>query len=69
MTRIVRDIKSLLLEDGHAFTDEDLHELWDDELGNVPGGINWASDCADSLNEQAFIAVSGPPVDDEKVDF
>ncbi|WP_018252988.1 type I-E CRISPR-associated endonuclease Cas1e [Salinispora mooreana] len=69
MTRIVRDIKSLLLEDGHAFTDEDLHELWDDELGNVPGGINWASDYADSLNEQAFIAVSGPPVDDEKVDF
>lgn len=69
MTRIVRDIKSLLLEEGGEFTDEDLHELWDEKLGSVPGGVNWASEYADGVNEQAFIAISGPPVDEVEVDF
>ncbi|MFV2022419.1 type I-E CRISPR-associated endonuclease Cas1e [Micromonospora sp. LOL_023] len=69
MTRIVHDIKTLLLEDGHELTDDDPHELWDDQLGSVPGGINWATDYADNLTEHDFIAVSGPPTDDIKVDF
>nr|MDT0661567.1 type I-E CRISPR-associated endonuclease Cas1e [Micromonospora sp. DSM 115978] len=69
MARIVRDIKTLLLDEGQALTDEDLHELWDDKLGSVPGGVNWASAYADSVDENIFVAVSGPEVEEPKVDW
>ena len=69
MIRIVRDIKTLLLDEGQEFTDEDLHELWDEELGSVPGGVNWASGYADGIDETSFVAVSGPEIDEPKVDW
>lgn len=69
MSRIVRDIKDLLAEDGTEFTDEDLNELWDEKLGTVPGGVNWASGYADSLDPDAFIGISGPPIEEYKVDW
>jgi CRISPR-associated protein Cas1 len=69
MARIVQDIKALLLDESRELTDEDLHELWDDKLGSVPGGVNWASAYADSVDESIFVAVSGPEIEEPKVDW
>ncbi|MEU7754280.1 type I-E CRISPR-associated endonuclease Cas1e [Micromonospora sp. NPDC049171] len=69
MTRIVQDVKSLLLHDSDEETDEDAHHLWDEEIGLVPGGINWANDYADGLDGSSFIGVSGPNLNEPKVDF
>lgn len=69
MTRIVQDIKTLLLTEGDDITDHDEHALWDDDLGSVPGGINWANDYADSLDDTSFIGVTGPDLNEPKVDF
>jgi CRISPR-associated protein Cas1 len=67
MTRVVQDIKALLLGEGKEVSDEDSNSLWDDAEGLVPGGINWASNYADRLDEDAFIAVSGPEIDETQV--
>ncbi|MEH0933994.1 type I-E CRISPR-associated endonuclease Cas1e [Micromonospora psammae] len=69
MTRIVQDIKTLLLTEGDDITDHDEHALWDEDLGSVPGGINWANDYADNLDGTAFIGVTGPDLNEPKVDF
>ncbi|MFI6785544.1 hypothetical protein [Micromonospora sp. NPDC050276] len=69
MTRIVQDIKALLLSGDAEDTDDDAHELWDEALGSVPGGINWATDYADGLDTSSFIGVSGPDLTEPKVDF
>lgn len=60
MARVVRDIKTLLV-DGHDTTDDDdaLH-LWDEFDGHVAGGTNWAADFADSIDPTAIAAVTGP---------
>lgn len=69
MTRIVKDIKDLLLDEGAELTDDDLNALWDDKVGVVPGGVNWANEFADSLEPQSFVGVTGPPIDEPKVDW
>ncbi|MEU5940423.1 hypothetical protein ABZ807_14805 [Micromonospora sp. NPDC047548] len=69
MTRIVQDIKTLLLSEGSEITDQDAHELWDEDLGSVPGGINWATDYAGSLDGSSFVGVTGPDLGEPKVDF
>ena len=69
MARIVRDIKTLLLDEGGEFSDEDAHELWDEEVGSVPGGVNWATDYADGLDNNSFIGITGPDLGEPKVDW
>lgn len=60
MSRIVHDIKDLLLGTDRDTSDDDANDLWDEELGSVPGGINWANDFrADSL-----VGVTGPEIDE-----
>ncbi|MCI0686539.1 MAG: type I-E CRISPR-associated endonuclease Cas1e [Sporichthyaceae bacterium] len=65
MGRIVRDIKTLLLGDGREVSDEDANSLWDETLGFVPGGINWASAAADGWGLDSFVGVTGPEPDAE----
>lgn len=70
MSRIVRDIKDLLLGEGVDQSDSDKNELWDETIGTVPGGVNWASDYADNVTDDAFIGISGPDLDEDlKVDW
>ncbi|SCL45747.1 type I-E CRISPR-associated endonuclease Cas1e [Micromonospora peucetia] len=69
MTRIVQDIKALLLDGKDDDHDADAHELWDDTLGSVPGGINWAHEYADSLDTGSFIGVTGPDLNEPRWDF
>ncbi|MFF0721836.1 type I-E CRISPR-associated endonuclease Cas1e [Micromonospora sp. NPDC003816] len=69
MSRIVRDIKTLLLDADTEEPIEDAHELWDDEHGTVPGGINWADEFAGGFDETSFVGVTGPDVAEPKVDF
>ncbi|MDQ0988817.1 type I-E CRISPR-associated endonuclease Cas1e [Streptomyces sp. V3I7] len=42
LPRIVTDIKKLLVPDGAALLDDDLHGLWDEGNTIVSGGRNWA---------------------------
>lgn len=67
MSQIVRDIKSLLLEDGNEISDEDGHHLWDEQHGLVPGGVNWASAAADDWDPDSFVGISGPEIDEPEV--
>lgn len=69
MTRIVQDIKTLLLDEGGEITDEDAHELWDETVGSVPGGVNWATSYADGLDTNSFVGITGPDLSDPKVDW
>lgn len=67
MARVVRDIKDLLLGEGRDISDNDEHHLWDDKTGNVPGGINWASDLADGWDTDSYVGVTGPDLDQPEV--
>lgn len=59
LPQIVRDIKYLLLADpSDDEGDADVNELWDDELGSVPGGVNWGPRIIVSGDE--FESVVGP---------
>lgn len=69
MSRIVRDIKALLLDGATETSDQDANELWDDEAGSVPGGINWANDYVDAFDETSFVGVSGPELREPQVDW
>ncbi|MCP2261244.1 CRISPR-associated protein, Cas1 family [Streptoalloteichus tenebrarius] len=70
---IIRDVKALLTPEGAEGEDldQDLNELWDEEVGSVPGGVNWSSepidDIAMSLVDpgmgERHIAVVGPEFD------
>jgi len=63
--RIVTDIKTLLAPDDTAMQDEDVNELWDEKLGSVPGGVNWASgsDLIDPGMGEDYFAIIGPEFD------
>lgn len=63
MKRVVKDIKTLLL-DGEVFTEVDELHLWDEVSGSVAGGTNWAADVATTWADDSVIAVTGPEVDD-----
>ena len=67
MAQVVRDIKDLLLTDEDAGDDEDAHHLWDDVLGTVPGGINWASNYADAIDDDSLLGITGPDLDEPEV--
>ena len=62
MARVVRDIKDLLLGEGSEPTDADANDLWDEAMGAVPGGVNWAADYADQFTEDLYLGVTGPDV-------
>lgn len=64
MARVVRDIKNLLIDDNAqpTDTDTDTNELWDDLDGTVPGGVNWANTYADQINDDSWVAATGPDV-------
>ncbi|MEV8509785.1 type I-E CRISPR-associated endonuclease Cas1e [Actinoplanes sp. NPDC051475] len=64
LTTVVRDITALLTDTTEALSDTDNNELWDDIAGNVPGGVNWATHHAETLTDDAFVAVTGPDVDE-----
>ncbi|MEV5751665.1 type I-E CRISPR-associated endonuclease Cas1e [Actinoallomurus sp. NPDC052308] len=64
--RIVRDIKTLLTPEDADIPDEETNELWDDKVGTVPGGVNWA-DATDLFRPtlgDSHVAIIGPEFDD-----
>lgn len=63
MQRVVRDIQTLLGSREDAEEGTDAHLLWD-ELGDVPGGVDWSAEYADLklLAEAGYLAVSGPAI-------
>ncbi|MFC0863425.1 type I-E CRISPR-associated endonuclease Cas1e [Sphaerimonospora cavernae] len=73
LDRIVTDIKTLLTPEGSDLPDEDLNRLWDDQLGTVAGGTNWADESDMIINlgldlvqptmGDDHIAVIGPEFD------
>lgn len=67
MARIVRDVKDLLIGEGRDISDQDEHHLWDDQLGTVAGGINWATQLVDDWDDDSFIGVTGPEIDQAEV--
>ncbi|MFF7638011.1 type I-E CRISPR-associated endonuclease Cas1e [Kitasatospora sp. NPDC008050] len=60
--RIVTDVKSLLTPEGTEIPDTEANELWDERLGAVPGGANWAHTTAliDPGMGDEHLAVIGP---------
>jgi len=66
MTRVVKDIKDLLLGAGTEHTDQDTNQLWDEKAGAVPGGINWAGDYADDFDNSSYLGVTGPDIDESR---
>lgn len=62
LSRIVGDIKSLLLDEDVAFSDADERWLWDEQGAAVAGGVNWARDFADQCDADGFVGISGPEV-------
>jgi CRISPR-associated protein Cas1 len=64
MATVVRDVKELLLGEGVDPDDTDTIALWDEEVGAVPGGVNWADRYADDLDGDSFFGVTGPEISD-----
>jgi CRISPR-associated protein Cas1 len=69
MGRIVRDIKSLLLGEDAEFFEQDWNHLWDEQVGAVHGGVNWASDLSDRWDAESFLGVTGPELPEGDVIF
>jgi CRISPR-associated protein Cas1 len=67
MARVIRDIKNLILGEGHDVPDDDALHLWDEFDGHVAGGTNWAADLADGLTDDSLIGISGPDVPEHPV--
>lgn len=59
LKRIVRDVHHLLLGEEPEGEDADLRALWDDKLGEVPGGVDWSRDDG-AFGELRHEVVSGP---------
>lgn len=70
IAEVIADIKRLLLANGDDTEsgDDEIHRLWDDELGSVPGGINWDSVIASAGVEEplatrpAYAEITGPAI-------
>ena len=69
MARVIRDIKDLLLGEGHDVPDNDALHLWDEFDGHVAGGTNWAVDYADGWTADSLVGVTGPEVPEQEVPF
>lgn len=57
MARIVKDIKTLLIDSTQDLSEEDSLHLWDEFDSAVAGGVNWASDFSSSLENVGWLAV------------
>ncbi|MEV4752999.1 type I-E CRISPR-associated endonuclease Cas1e [Streptosporangium sp. NPDC049248] len=77
--RIVRDVKGLLSPDGVEIPDIEVNELWDEKLGTVAGGVNWAGAETTSIDTtieeiipavmgEEHIAVIGPELEEQPHD-
>lgn len=66
LRRIVTDVKSLLTSEGTDFDDPEANLLWDEHLGTVPGGTNYAAhgDLSEHGMTDHHIAVIGPDIND-----
>lgn len=61
LPQIVKDIKFLLLADHADDDDAESTRLWDDELGSVPGGLNWGA--RELVEGDEYLSVLGPPIE------
>jgi len=70
MKRVVADVQRLLSVADDAETQTDEHLLWD-ESGDVAGGKDWSAEYADlrALQEEGYLAISGPVVPDVAVEW
>lgn len=66
LSRIVADVKHLLTPEGMDSDDPDANLLWDERLGTVPGGTNYASqaDLSSHGMTDNHIAVIGPDINE-----
>ncbi|WP_367431105.1 type I-E CRISPR-associated endonuclease Cas1e [Streptomyces celluloflavus] len=66
LSRIVTDVKNLLTPEGTDFDDSEANLLWDEHLGTVPGGTNYAGQADLSAHGMTdnHIAVIGPEIND-----
>ncbi|MFF9628294.1 type I-E CRISPR-associated endonuclease Cas1e [Streptomyces fradiae] len=55
LSRVVTDVKNLLVPEGTGLLEEDLAGLWDEEAGVVSGGRNWGSDPFDADSHLSII--------------
>lgn len=63
MARVVKDVRSLLLDGVEPAEDAELNQLWDELRGVVEGGQNYGDEEAvRTLLEQGYLAVSGPEI-------
>lgn len=71
LVQMVRDIRYLLLADDVPEDAEDINSLWDEELGAVSGGLNWADRVdAIGMSDDEYAAVVGPePSSTEELPF
>ncbi|HEY0636167.1 MAG TPA: type I-E CRISPR-associated endonuclease Cas1e [Pseudonocardiaceae bacterium] len=63
MSRVVHDIKDLLLDPDTAIDDADAQLLWDEQEGAVPGGVNWAFTTADHWDVDSLVGITGPELE------
>ncbi len=66
MKRIVRDVKDLLLGEEEQISGEGENRLWDEAQSDVPGGVNWTLGVIDEWEEESFIGVSGPELNEHR---
>jgi CRISPR-associated protein Cas1 len=66
LSRIVADVKHLLTPEGMDSEDPDANLLWDEHLGTVPGGTNYAHqpDLSSHGMTDNHIAVIGPEINE-----
>lgn len=66
LSRIVADVKHLLTPEGMDYDDTEANLLWDEHLGTVPGGTNYASqpDLSSHGMTDNHIAVIGPEINE-----
>ncbi|GGO98578.1 type I-E CRISPR-associated endonuclease Cas1e [Wenjunlia tyrosinilytica] len=63
--RIVQEVKTLLTPTGTDFDTPETSELWDERLGAVPGGVNWATHAP---ADPATASASAAPDNDAEAD-
>jgi CRISP-associated protein Cas1 len=69
MGRIVRDIKSLLLEEGAAESETDWNHLWDERGESVAGGTNWSQHIDNNWDAGSVVGITGPDIGEAEVPF
>lgn len=64
LARVVLDVQKLLVPEGVDDWETDGgHRLWDEELGEVAGGVNWASALL-SPDDVAVVGFTGPKIEE-----